>query len=506
MPAASVPVDVEMGDVTLEWSDEKEAVASVLNAVNSEILTIMTAVPVIDLRALSRVQYGTIKRKITGPILKVCINRYLANDASLRGLLTDQLKGVKGESVADIEVEGGDDMKKIMEKFEEKSKVTKDKTAYPEISLFFALLVLDYITKKDSKVDIKVQQSFVSKLVEHLSTETFNRRCCDSFASKIYAYFCRVYSDDVILRNDLLAIYRTATLRQDVQSQAMLLNLILRNYLKYSLYDQASHFVSKTAFPENPRVRNTDMARYLYYIGKMKSVQLEYSEAHNKLMQALRKSPQSATKALGFKVAVWKLALIVELLMGEIPERKNFMVKETAKYLLPYEKLTYAVRSGSLNQFSEVAAKYNAQFKKDGTLTLVNRLHYNVIKVGLRSINVSYSKISLKDICEKLGLESEEDAAGICGKAIVDGVIDAKLDYNTRTLESQGVKDVYSTTVPQEQLHKRIAFCLQLNNDTVKNMEYPQAKKDKVETAEAITNEDIEAILAEADEDDIDML
>ena len=87
---------------------------------NSEITTIMTAVPVVDLRALSRVQYGAIRRKITGPILKVCINRYLANDAC-GSWLTDQLKGVKGESVKDIEVEGGDDMKKIMEKFEDKS-------------------------------------------------------------------------------------------------------------------------------------------------------------------------------------------------------------------------------------------------------------------------------------------------------------------------------------------------------------------------------------------------
>ncbi len=360
--------------------------------------------------------------------------------------------------------------------------MTKDKAAYPEIGLFFALLILDFLAKSAKKGDFAAQRTFCDELVKHLSTDVFNRRTADSYASKIYAYYCRVYQDDVALRNDLLAIYRTATLRQDVQSQAMLLNLILRNYLKYGLYEQASHFVSKTQFPENPRVRNTDMARYLYYIGKMKSVQLEYSEAHNKLMQALRKSPQSATKALGFKVAVWKLALIVELLMGEIPERKNFMVKETAKYLLPYERITYAVRSGSLNQFSEVAAKYNAQFKKDGTLTLVNRLHYNVIKVGLRSINVSYSKISLKDICEKLGLESEEDAAGICGKAIVDGVIDAKLDYISKTLESQGVKDVYATTKPQEQLHKRIAFCLQLNNDSVRNMEYPQAKKEKMET------------------------
>ena len=55
-----------------------------------------------------------------------------------------------------------------------------------------------------------------------------------------------------------------------------------------------------------------------------------------------------------------------------------------------------------------------------------------MIKTGLRSINVAYSKISLKDICAKLGLESEEDAAGICSKAIVDGVIHATVEYDEK--------------------------------------------------------------------------
>jgi len=289
-----------------------------------------------------------------------------------------------------------------------------------------------------------------------------------------------------------------------VQTQATLLNLILRNYIKQHLYDQAAQFVSKTTFPENPRIRNTDMARYLYYIGKMRSVQLEYSDAHGKLMQAIRKAPQTPGKALGFKVAVWKLALTVELLMGGLPERSTFLQKEFRKYLYPYERLTVAVRAGSLTDFNEVASKYGAQFKKDGTLTLVNRLHYNVIKVGLRAINVSYGKISLKDICAKLGLESEEDAAGICGKAIVDGVIDATVDYEARVLTSKGVNDVYSSTVPQEQLHKRIAYCLQLNNDSIRNMEYPQKKK-PFEEAQGLTNQDIEEIIAESAEDDDDM-
>lgn len=38
----------------------------------------------------------------------------------------------------------------------------------------------------------------------------------------------------------LLALHRTAVLRHDELGQEMLINLLLRNYLHYNLYDQVS--------------------------------------------------------------------------------------------------------------------------------------------------------------------------------------------------------------------------------------------------------------------------
>jgi len=227
-------------------------------------------------------------------------------------------------------------------------------------------------------------------------------------------------------------------------------------------------------------------------------------------MQAIRKAPQSGDKALGFKVQAWKFVLIVELLMGDVPERKKFLVKEYRAYLNPYQEVTQAVRSGSLNEFERVTTKYKQLFTDDNTLSLVKRLHYNVIKTGLRSINMSYNRISMKDVCAKLGLESEQAAAGICGKAIADGVLNARVDYDKNELVCIGLKDVYSSSEPQSQLHKRIVFCLQLRNDCIKNMEYP-AKKDPEDLADKDPTKDARELneaLAELseDEDDIDML
>merc|ERR1712190_426624 len=230
----------------------------------------------------------------------------------------------------------------------------------------------------------------------------------------------------------------------------------------------------KTSFPESRP--NAQYARYLLYIGQIKAVQLEYSDAHSKLMQAIRKAPQTPSVALGFKLAAHKLAIIVELLMGGVPDRSTFMTKELKEPLRPYYAITQAVRSGDLNAFKECTQRHEALFKKDKTLTLINRLRYNVIKTGLRSINLSYSRISLQDICSKLGLESPQDAAGVVAKAVVDGVIDATIDYDQQYLKSKQKFDLYSSCEPQKAFHKRIAFCLQMHNDTVKAMAYPDSE------------------------------
>ena len=80
----------------------------------------------------------------------------------------------------------------------------------------------------------------------------------------------------------------------------MLLNLLLRNYLHYNLYDQADKLVSKTTLPASRS--NNQLARYYYYLGRIKSVQLDYTEAYDYLMQAMRKAPTST--AVGFRIAV----------------------------------------------------------------------------------------------------------------------------------------------------------------------------------------------------------
>lgn len=354
-------------------------------------------------------------------------------------------------------------------------------------------------------IDMKLLEQ--AKLVaDHLTLRTKQLTAgFDLTVSKIAFYTFRVYEllgQLALVRPAMLAAYRSAAVHHSPLKQSALINLILRSYYLEGQVDQASKFASKVTFPETRS--NAEFARYLFYMGLVKAVQLEYSESHSFLTQAVRKAP---TGALGFRIAATKAAIIVELLTGGIPARSVF--NEFAKHPLePYLALTQAVRRGDVAEFSRLVNLHEKQFIRDRLWSLIRRLHQNVIKAGLKGITASYSRISLKDVAQKLALSSLEEATDVAAKAIVDHVIDARIDYATSVLESSWGTDVYSTNEPSKQLDKRIAFCLQLHTDAVRAMQYPdvnEIEKELMETNEEILRAqkmDLENLADEDDEDD----
>jgi 26S proteasome regulatory subunit N3 len=154
--------------------------------------------------------------------------------------------------------------------------------------------------------------------------------------------------------------------------------------------------------------------------------------------------------------------------MGDIPDRATFREPTLQKALYAYFLLVRSVRVGELDAFFETLNTHADTFRRDGTYTLVLRLRQNVIKTGIRMMSLTYSRISLRDICIRLGLESEESAEYIVAKAIRDGVIEATLDHEKGFMQSKEILDVYATQEPQEVFHSRITFCMSLHNDSVK--------------------------------------
>jgi 26S proteasome regulatory subunit N3 len=139
----------------------------------------------------------------------------------------------------------------------------------------------------------------------------------------------------------MLAALRTATLRYDTDTQGTILTLLLRNFIHYKLYDQADKLVSRTTFPESSG--NNLYARYVYYLGRIRAIQLDYSAAHKNLLTAIRKAPQQNKAAAGFLQQVQKFFVVVELLMGDIPDRSTFRQPMFEKVLAPYSEIVQGI-------------------------------------------------------------------------------------------------------------------------------------------------------------------
>eukprot|EP01112_Ceratiomyxa_fruticulosa_P020808 TRINITY_DN7190_c0_g3_i2.p1 TRINITY_DN7190_c0_g3~~TRINITY_DN7190_c0_g3_i2.p1 ORF type:complete len:503 (+),score=98.12 TRINITY_DN7190_c0_g3_i2:269-1777(+) len=447
----SVPQGSESSSILL--ADLKKNLVLIEKSVNSK-----------ETRFLSRVlrQTSNIRKRINAHTLHQLItltfaDPSLANSkASLLSYLGND--AMETESSTPLQSDG--------------AKIPHPTSLLPEVEVYVSLLLLIFlIDQKRFEDSAKLSTNLVEKVMN------LNRASLNLLTAKVFFYYS--FAHELVgrfasIRPTLLAAYRTASLRHNDEGQATILNLLLRNYLEHSLYDQADKLVSKTVLKEQSCSSN-QYARYLYYQGRIKAVQLDYTEAYRYLNQATRKAPQLQSSAKGFRQTVHKFLCIVQLLMGEMPDIGIFRQPSLKKALKPYFELTQAVRIGHLETFRNVVETFGDIFRKDQTFTLIQRLRHNVIKTGLRKINVSYSKISIKDICAKLRLDcGQEDAEYIVAKAIKDGVIDATIDHQGGYIQSKENTDIYSTTEPHSAFHTRVRFCLEVHNEAVRAMRFPE--------------------------------
>jgi 26S proteasome regulatory subunit N3 len=321
--------------------------------------------------------------------------------------------------------------------------------------------------------------SFSAVLVDRI--RLLNRRTLDPLAARAYFFLSLFYeqldpkppsrqSQVIEIRGKLLAALRSAVLRKDQDTQATVIVLLLRNYVSTADIAQADALVAQTDFPMT--APNNQVARYMYYLGRIRAIQLSYTEAHEHLTSATRKAPSNSV-AVGFYQASMKFLVVVELLLGDIPERSLFSQPKLESSLEPYFKLVQAVRAGEMQGFLRIVNENSPTFHRDGTYTLILRLRQNVIRTGIRRLSLSYSRISLRDICIRLGLESEESAEYIVAKAIRDGVIEATIDHEKGYMQTKQAGDIYATREPAEAFHERIKACLALHDECVKAMRFP---------------------------------
>lgn len=431
---------------------------SISEQLDSFLTLITNSVVKFDPRYVLRVfrEHATIRRQITPDDLLQLINRsYPATHPSVETLVGALTPFAKNISNADEDVDMDSNSKAVTE-------ISPENDVYIHLMVQICLYDLG---------EIKALYLFNKHVIELL--KRYNRRTLDYIQAKVWYYVFRsseIAKDLINLRTDLMNALRTATLSHDTETRASVITLLLRNYILTNDINQAYNLVEKTEFPYE--ATTSIVARYNYYLARIQTIQLDYSSANECIITAIRKCPQTKN-ALGFLQSATKLQILIQLLTGEIPELSNFDDPLLFKSLRPYAEVTKAVRLGDLKIFNSALKTYGDHLKKDKNYNLVLRLRENVIKTGIRIISLSYKRISLKDICIKLHLDNELTAEYIVAKAIKDGVVDISINHTKGYVESLDVSDVYTTKAPQAEFDRRIKFCMQLNNDSVKAMRYP---------------------------------
>ena len=354
-------------------------------------------------------------------------------------------------------------------------KLQQSNEIYAFIFMVLLTKLIDYRNYKEALDAVKSLISFF-KSNESLTTNTLK--------AKAYYYLALIteklnIQDEII--NELQQAYRTACIEMDQISQVTLINCIIRYYLNNKNVEMARSFISKTKYTEN--ISSYEDARYLFYIGKIEAIQMNYSDSYTHLSSSFRKAPEKTGE--GFKNLVNKYLILVQLLMGEIPDIKSLMKSNRVvdfEEFKPYLLMLKIVRHGNLDEFKKGMTNFEFNFKKDGTLNLVQRIRQVVIKAGLRKINLSYSRISIKDITEKLKLENEKETEYIIAKAIRDGVFLATINHEKGYVQSKEIKDIYSTFEPQRSYQSRILFLNNIFVESQKSMKYSlqqeEAKKE----------------------------
>ncbi|KCV69034.1 hypothetical protein H696_04454 [Fonticula alba] len=398
-----------------------------------------------------------------------------------------------------------------------------------ESSLFIGLVALVFLLDKNRSEEA----GWLSELLL-AKCASLPLRSMDPLYAKIVFYRARALEatqNQTSIRAPFFSLLRVATERHLDETRSVCLNELLRAFISARSFDTAEQLATlaasqasgtgiasardaksgtanggpvdlPSASPGNSTQSNdTPMlalpaaasgpqhARFHFYVGRIRAILLDYSDALRHLNLAARRAPQIQIAA-GFQQHVAKFHVVVQLLMGEIPERSLFCEQFLSRPLVPYFQLTQAVRTGDMRLFRETLAKYSHLFTADGTMTLIRRLHHTVIKAGLRVLASAYTRIPLELVAKKLGLVTADASAAdlaaardnveaIVARAIRDNVIAAEIDHEGGFLQTKDEVNNYTTNKTKHVYRQRVDYYMALYNASVKALRFPdESSKD----------------------------
>merc|ERR1711937_861454 len=154
-----------------------------------------------------------------------------------------QLDGeVFGELLSSVKFERRDKLLKLVSP--NASPKDDAKSVVDEVELYSCLLVLIYLLDQKRYDEVR---DLADSLVIRIGSASGQRRSLDPLNAKVYYYHSRVYELTDCLA-DVRPVYmkrlRSSALHGETESESVLLNLLLRNFLHHNLFEQAEKLIS----------------------------------------------------------------------------------------------------------------------------------------------------------------------------------------------------------------------------------------------------------------------
>lgn len=77
------------------------------------------------------------------------------------------------------------------------------------------------------------------------------------------------------------------------------------------------------------------------------------------------------------------------------------------------------MRVGDVVEFKQLMVRHSAVFGADATHSLIARLQQNVLRTAIRKISITYSRITMQDIANKIQMNDKAEAQRIVEKVLL---------------------------------------------------------------------------------------
>jgi COP9 signalosome complex subunit 3 len=143
--------------------------------------------------------------------------------------------------------------------------------------------------------------------------------------------------------------------------------------------------------------------------------------------------PATATSAIA--IEAYKKYVLVKLISGSIPNHQlptytSRNVQQTIKSLCgtQYTELFNIFNNGTLTQFDEFVNRYREQYARDRNLGLIKQTRHAFICNSIQQLTKTFLTVSLKDLANRVQLQSTNEAEKYLIDMIENGQIFASIN------------------------------------------------------------------------------